>query len=480
MSLNTKKSKTLYLDCSSGISGDMTVAALLDLGADAKVLTEALDSLPLDGYRVEITNVIKSGLKACDFHVILDADHENHDHDMEYLHGEPPVSDDIHTHHDDMHAHSDCQYSNPDDVHTHFGHQHSYHDDMHSHSNGQHSNPDDMHSHSDNQHEHHAPHGRNLQDITEILKSGKLTPRALELALKIFHIIAEAESQVHGKSLQEVHFHEVGAVDSIVDIAAVAVCVDNLDIRQVIIPSLTEGCGQVRCQHGLLPVPVPATTAIVTAYQLPLHLSSVRGELVTPTGAAIAAALRTQEKLPEEFRILRTGLGAGKRNYPIAGVLRAMLIEDSGMEQDHVLMIETNMDDCTGEAMGFVMEELLSHGALDVFYTPIYMKKHRPAYQLSVLCPLEKRQDMEALIFRHTTTIGLRAYEVQRTKLSRKIICLETPWGMADVKCCQFGDEVYYYPESDSIFKLAQENQLSFTEMYHEVKEYAAKNNPLL
>lgn len=468
--LGINSQKTLYLDCSSGISGDMTVAALLDLGADRKVLEDALASLPLEGCRIEISTVTKSGLRACDFHVILDAEHENHDHDMEYLHGHSHGENSgTAIHEPDRHPHD-----HPGRLHSHD--QLPLEQNQSHHSHGQPPLEQGQHHHS--QHPHH--HGRNLNEIRDILSGGRLSERALKLALKIFRIVAEAESQVHGKPLEEVHFHEVGAVDSIVDIAAVSVCIDNLGIENVIIPFLTEGCGQVRCQHGLLPVPVPATTAILTAHQIPLHISSVQGELVTPTGAAIAAALRTHDRLPEEFKIVRTGLGAGKREYETAGILRAMMIEDAGTDYDRILMLETNMDDCTGEAMGFVMEELLTAGALDVFYTPIYMKKHRPAYQLSVMCPPEKRRDMEALIFRHTTTIGLRAYEVQRTKLLRKIISLETPWGMADVKQCQFHDEVYYYPESDSILQLSQANQMSFTEMYHEVKEYAAKNHSIL
>ena len=439
--INNCSGTALYLDCSSGISGDMTVAALLDLGADQKVLLSALASLPLEGYMTEISTVTKSGLKACDFRVILDEIHENHDHDMEYLHG--------HSH--ECHDHKkDPLPGNTD------------------------------HPHENDIHRSHKHHGRTLDDITAVLSAGKLTPRALELALKIFGIVAEAESQVHGKPLSEVHFHEVGAVDSIVDIAAVAVCIDNLGIDRVILPCLTEGTGQVRCQHGLLPVPVPATTAIVTAHRLPLHICDVQGELVTPTGAAIAAALRTDDRLPSEFRILKTGLGAGKRDYQTAGVLRAMLIEETGTEHDTILVMETNMDDCYGEAMGFAMEELLEKGALDAFYTPIYMKKHRPAYKLTVLCDREKRGVMESVIFRHTTTIGLRVYEAERTKLARKIISLETPWGMADIKCCQYGEETYFYPESDSIQELARQNQISFTEMYHEVKKYASEAHPLL
>lgn len=448
--IKTQLKRTLYLDCSSGISGDMTVAALLDLGADPKILRSALDSLPLDGYHIEITDVIKSGLKACDFNVVLEQD--NHDHDMAYLHG----------HEHDSHLKT-CI------------HESSHHEHSHEH---QHTRP---HQHASHEHHHvHSHHGRNLQDITAILSAGKLTPHALELALKIFAIVAQAESLVHGKSLEEVHFHEVGAVDSIIDIAAVAVCLDNLGIERVVLPYLTEGIGQVRCQHGLLPIPVPATTAIVTAHQLPLHICEVQGELVTPTGAAIAAAIRTDAKLPPEFKILKTGLGAGKRDYRTAGVLRAMLIEETAASHDTILVMETNMDDCYGEAMGFVMEELLEKGALDAFYTPIYMKKHRPAYKLTVLCDREKRTAMEDIIFRHTTTIGLRVYETERTRLARKIISLETPWGMADIKCCQYGDELYYYPESDSIQELAKTNNISFTEMYHEVKKYASETHAIL
>lgn len=440
--------KILYLDCSSGISGDMTVAALLDLGADQKVLLAALASLSLEGYRIEISEVKKSGLRACDFHVILDEEHENHDHDMHYLHG--------HAHHAMGHdAHTVSRELSMD--------------------SGEKEQKEAAGMHEK---EHH--HGRNLDEIIQILSAGKLTPRALALAIKIFRIVAEAESQVHGKSLEEVHFHEVGAVDSIIDIAAAAVCIDNLGIERVIVPYLTEGMGQIRCQHGLLPIPVPATAAIVTAHQLPLRICEVQGELVTPTGAAIAAALCTGHQLPSEFKIVKTGLGAGKRSYATAGILRAMLIEESGNDHDKILVMETNLDDCCGEAMGFAMEELLLKGALDAFYTPIYMKKHRPAYKLTILCEREKRKEMEAIIFRHTTTIGLRVYEAKRTKLMRKIISLETPWGMADVKCCQYEDEIYYYPESDSIQKLARENQLSFTELYHEVKNYAANTHFIL
>lgn len=280
------KDHILYLECNSGISGDMTVAALLDLGADRQVLMDALESLPLSGYTIEIKNVFKHGIRACDFDVILAQD--NHDHDMEYLHGnhstcsstfhqETPVSESITAHTEPVHVH------------------------------------------------HHD--ARNLHDIEEIILAGNLTPGARALALRIFRILAEAEAAVHGKSIEEVHFHEVGAIDSIVDIVSVAICMDNLQPVQIVISPLTDGHGQIRCRHGLIPVPVPAVVAIAVGHGLILRSIDVDGELVTPTGAAIAAAIPTQKKLPPEYIIRKVGLGAGKREYPTSGLLRAMLIE---------------------------------------------------------------------------------------------------------------------------------------------------------
>lgn len=424
------KERILYLECNSGISGDMTVAALLDLGADRQVLIDALASLPLSEYSIEINQVFKSGLKACDFNVILS--HDNHDHDMEYLHGH-----DVHTHDHDTHSHAH---------------------DTHSHDHDSHS------------HDHES---RNLNDIIEIITAGSLTTRARALAIRIFRILAEAEAYVHGKSLEEVHFHEVGAVDSIVDIVAAAVCIDNLQPDQIVVSPLTDGYGQIRCQHGLLPVPVPAVAAIAMNQQLVLKQCNVEGELVTPTGAAIAAAIPTTDGLPAEYRISRIGLGAGKRDYATSGLLRAMLLEPVGQdEHDTVLVLETNIDDCTGEALSFTMQQLMEAGALDAFCIPIYMKKSRPAQLLTVICSKQDRERMEAIIFRNTTTIGIRYQEMKRTKLERRILAIETPWGMADVKCTSFGTETYYYPENDSVSRLAELNKCGFPEMYNQIQAY--------
>ena len=447
----------LYLECNSGISGDMTVAALLDLGADRQILLDALSSLPLTGYSIEIKDVYKSGIRACDFNVILD--HDNHDHDMDYLHGHAHSMTDEHDH---SHSH------NLSDEHGQI-HRHD-----HSMTVG------DVHGHDtdESQHKHHHHHdARNLNDITKIIQVGQLSSGAKDLALKIFQILAEAEAAVHGKTLEEIHFHEVGAVDSIVDIVAVAVCIDNLSPSGIVISALTDGKGQIRCQHGLIPVPVPAVTAIAMQNDLTLNISDVEGELVTPTGAAIAAAVRTATTLPKEFRIRRIGFGAGKRDYAATGLLRAMLLQPLSKDtHDTILSLETNVDDCSGEALSYTMQLLLDAGALDAFCIPIYMKKNRPACLLKVLCNPEQRAEMESIIFRNTTTIGIRIQEMQRTKLPRKIFALETPWGMADVKCCTYGNDTYYYPENDSVSRLAKQNGTGFTEMYNMIQAYAREN----
>lgn len=427
-------SKTLYLECYSGISGDMTVAALLDLGADREVLKESLKSLPVGGFRTEITRVKKSGLDACDFSVILEQD--NHDHDMEYLHG------------------SEKSYT---------GHHEHSHEVNHEHHHG--------HTHS---HEHPYEH-RGMKEITEIIQKSEMTVRAKKMAMRVFDILAQAESKAHGVPVEEVHFHEVGAVDSIVDIAAIAICMDNLDISNVIVPVLYEGTGFIRCQHGQIPVPVPAVTHIAETHKLKLKITDIQGELVTPTGAAVVAAFRTSDRLPEDFTMLKTGIGAGKRQYRCPGILRAMLIRETTDLQikDIIWKLETDMDDCGGEMMGHVMNLLMANGAREVHYTPIYTKKNRPAYTLTVICKESEREKLENLIFSETTTIGIRRVEMERTILQREIQKKDTPVGTAIVKACTLPDgNIRYYPEYENVAELAERNQLSFRETYDRIRSY--------
>lgn len=419
--------KKLYLECYSGISGDMTVAALLDLGADQKVLRKVLKSLPIQEFDIRISRVKKAGLDVCDFDVLLNAEFENHDHDMAYLH------------------------------------------------------QGKKHSHGHTAHEAHSHSHRGMKEVMEILEKTDMTRRAYEIAIKIFTILGEAEAKAHGTTLEEVHFHEVGAIDSIVDIVAAAVCLDNLDISEVIIPFLYEGGGTIRCQHGILPVPVPAVANIAAAHHLKLHLTGEQGEYVTPTGAAIAAAIRTSEVLPDAFNIEKIGLGAGKREYERPGILRAFLINTpvmpSHVKMDFIWKLESDIDDCSGEVLGYTMECLLDAGAREVHYLPVQMKKNRPAYELCVLCLEEEIPIMEQIIFSNTTTIGIRRCRMERTVLTREIQIVETFYGAARVKICTVLDGENSesvkrcYPEYESIIDLSRKSGKSYQQIYQMIVE---------
>lgn len=400
--------KTLYLECYSGISGDMTAAALLDLGATEENLRKTLEKLPLDGYELRIGRVQKSGLDACDFDVILEEDH--------------------------VHSHEACSHAHQE------------------------------HGTYTHTHEH-----RTWKDIEQMLEGADLKPRVLELSRQMFRIIAEAEGKVHGRPADEVHFHEVGAVDSIVDIVSAAACMEELGINKVVVSDIWEGQGHVHCQHGILPVPVPAVLQIAAGHGLTLKQTEQQGEMVTPTGAAVAAL--SEGKRPDRFTIEKIGLGAGKREYPRANVLRAMLIKEIQEPEERLWMLESNIDDCSGEALGYAMECLLEAGARDVFFTPVYMKKNRPACQLSVLCDEDQVGEMNAVLFRETTTIGVRRYPVKRDVLERRGEEILTDYGPVQVKVCLFDGKELYYPEYESVKKLARDHGTAYKEMYRLVTE---------
>lgn len=459
--------KTLYLECYSGISGDMTVAALLDLGADRSVLDRVLKSLKVSGFETKISRVVKSGIDACDFDVVLDKEHENHDHDMEYLHGHHHKGHENNHFYDHNHVHEDKAEH--------------FHSHEHNHAHGAGSAQDRHH------HEHCG-----IKEITYIIEHSAMNENAKKIALRIFEILAEAESKAHNVPVDQVHFHEVGAVDSVVDIVSVAVCLDDLDVTEVIVPVLCEGRGTVRCQHGILPIPVPAVANIVNANHLYLKMTEIEGELVTPTGAAIVAAVKTKDKLPETFEIQKIGIGAGKRQYECPGILRAMIISQSAETdeakaqseefknpeignnpkaenqetKDTIIKMETNIDDCSGEVLGFVMERLMKAGARDVHYVPVFMKKNRPAWVLNVICKEEDIETLQNIIFEETTTIGIRYSRMERTILPRETRTLPTPWGEVLAKVCTLNGKEQIYPEYESVAQLSREKEIPFTEIY--------------
>lgn len=443
----------LYLECNYGISGDMAVAALLDAGADRTALEKALASISVKGFKTEIKRVEKNGVSCLDFNVILDSEHENHDHDMNYLFGHESAE---HNHGHGEHFHGHTHHHSEAEEHSHAA-QHEIH-----------------HGEQVHHHEH-----RNLHDVLEIIDKTEMTENARKLAHKIFEIIAQAESKAHSKPVEEVHFHEVGAVDSVVDVIALAVCFDSLHVEKVFVPFLCEGTGTVRCQHGILPVPVPAVANIMQEYHVPLKITGERGEFVTPTGAAFVAAVATEFSLPKNFVLKKIGMGAGKRDYGVPNIVRAMLIETEEKNNpenqltsalhDKIIKLETNIDDSTGEALGFVMDELFASGALDVHYLPCFMKKNRPAWLLVVLCRLEDAAKMEKIIFMHTTTIGIRMSQMERTCLARSECSVEVFGEKAEVKVVDVYGEKRFYPEYERVSRIAQKTKKPFGEVYNKI-----------
>ena len=410
----------LHLEGSSGISGDMTVAALLDLGGDRDRLQRVLNSLPLDGYRIEISRKKPDGIVGCDFNVLLD-DHA-HEHAHEHAHD---------------HAHE--------------------------------------HAH-DHAHEH-----RHLSEVNAIIDRGQMSEPARALAKRMFRIVAAAEAAAHGCSIEEVHFHEVGAVDSIVDIVSAAVLLDDLKIRECIVTGLTEGTGTVRCQHGELPVPVPAVLSIAQAYRIPLRASGVQSELVTPTGIAIAAAIRTRTELPATYLVTKTGIGLGKRSIGRPNLLRASLLEEVEAGSSHpnrIWLLESNIDDSSGETLGFAMERLFAAGARDVHFLPCFMKKNRPAYLLRILCEEAKIPEMERILFSETSTIGVRRIPVERTCMARELVKLSLPCGgSVSAKLCTWQGVVRCYPEYESVRQIAEEKGLSFSVVFQQAMQASGVYN---
>lgn len=396
------ENKLLYLEGASGISGDMTVAALLDLGANREKLDAVLKSMNLEGFEYQVSRKSSYGIAGTDFDVIL---HDHHHHEHEHEHG------------------------------------------------------------------HHHEH-RNLDDVCAVIDRGTMTDGARELAKKIFRIVAEAESKAHGVPVSEVHFHEVGAIDSIVDIVSAAVLIDDLGIRECVVTGLAEGSGYVHCQHGDLPVPVPAVLNIAQAHGIALRTTAANGEMVTPTGIAIAAALRTRDRLPAEYKVEKTGIGLGKRDFGRANILRVMILEET-VDPEQMYVLETNIDDATGETLGLALEKLMAAGASDAHFLPCFMKKNRPAYLLRVIAAAPEIPALERIIFESTTTIGMRKLPVDRICMDREIRTVELPFGTVSVKRCTWNGVVRNYPEYESVRALAERTGKEFQLVFALAKQAA-------
>lgn len=400
----------LYLDCSSGISGNMTLGALLEIVGNEDYLPNELKKLNIDGYKIEISKKIKNGITGTYVDVILENEH-NHNHEHE--HG-----------HEHIHAHE-----------TH--------------------------------HEH-----RNLNDVNTIIDNSGIDEKSKELAKRIFLRVAKAESKVHNKPIEEVHFHEVGAIDSIIDIVGTAILINKINPDKIVSSIVNDGYGFIECAHGKMSVPVPATSEIFANSNVKFRQIDIDTELVTPTGAAIIA------ELAEEFTTLpamvtqKIGWGAGSKDLKIPNVLKVYYGKIEKVNEDFIVM-ETNIDDTSGEIFGYVSEKLFKNGALDVFFTPIFMKKNRPAYRLTVACRSEDLYKLQKIIFRETTTIGIRYRYEHRTELEREELEIDTKYDKLKVKKVKNNGETYIYPEYESMKKIAEENDIPLKELYklNELKE---------
>lgn len=527
----------LSLDLQRGVSGDMMVAALLDAGASFEKVQQALSSLPLSGFSIEKSDVIKSSIRMCDFKVKLVCD--NHDADMEYLfphlfgHDASPEAHDHDHHHEHEHAHHHDHEHHEHHEHEHAAdahntsafaiksltpltsadeqlfsatkplpphdHSHDYehcnsHDHCHDHGHDHEHGHD--HSHGGHSHEH-----RSLQDVYALIDQSLASDPAKKLAKKVFAIIAVAEAKAHGTSPDLVHFHEVGGLDSIADVLSFAVCIDDLQIDTVYASTLGEGYGEIVCQHGLLPIPVPAVSNIVAAHHLPLQSGRCYGELVTPTGAAMVAALEPKFTTPQGMTIISTGYGAGKRAYEKPSFVRAMLLGPvTGTDTasatnntasapawgldlgeigaapygDEIIELKSNIDDTTGELLGALMDKLLAAGAQDVSFRSIFMKKNRPAVELCVLCYEDNVPELTRIILTESSSIGVRFSRQQRLIMKREAGEFASSLGLVKVKRCTLnpalGQHEVIYPEFESIKEIAAQTKLPLKEVEARIK----------
>lgn len=479
--------RVLYFDCFSGISGDMTLGALLDLGLDHGAFLKELDKLNVDGYSIEIKKVVKNGLTGTDVNVILQNDHSSHEqnhsqpeslgHPEQYQHhdghgdkiehnGEKAPSHDFGSHgHDHSHQHD-------------HNHNHDDHGDVQHHGHNHEHDQGNEHQHS---HEHHHGHShehshqeRNLADIENIINKSGLKPGVKAMSTRIFREIARAEAKVHGKNINEVHFHEVGAIDSIVDIVGACICIDMLGVERIYASELHDGKGFVRCAHGLLPVPVPAVMEMLCNSKIPLITEDIPFELVTPTGIGILKMTCSSFGKMPPMSIEKSGYGMGKRETGRFNALRAVvgsLYEHDVVPNDEISILETNIDNMSPEILGYTMEKLLDNGALDVYYTPIYMKKGRPSVMLSVLAKCEDEKKFSDLILRETSTLGIRVNRSARYCMNRELVKVNTMYGDVRVKIASIGDIHKFAPEYEDCKSIAVKTGLPITKVYEMVNE---------
>ena len=416
--------KTLYLDIFSGLSGDMFIGAMLDLGLGLDHLERELAKLPVEGYHLHASRAQRSQIEGTKFDVHLGHHHE----------------------HEDGHAH---------------GHAHGH---EHGHENG---------DEQENRHEHQHEHGRAYSDIRQLIAGSDLSEWVKTKATAVFHRLAVAEGKIHGRSADMVHFHEVGAVDSIVDIVGACVALEFFGRPRVLASAVVDGTGWIHCAHGRFPIPAPATLEILAARGVPISQCEESHELITPTGAALLAEFVETFGPMADLAPERIGFGVGGReNKTRPNVVRAILGRSEAAtahdwESDTVAVLETNLDDANPEWLGYFMDQAMAAGALDVCQTPALMKKNRPGVMLTVLCALTEADKFSELILRHTSAFGLRRTVAERRKLRREFRAVRTPYGEVSVKIGRLdGRVVQSAPEYESCKKRAEEKGVPLKTVY--------------
>ena len=451
-----------YLECFSGISGDMFLGALVDAGVPSETLEKTVTALNV-GARLEIARVMRSGISATKVNVWVD--------------GEKDLPREEYREQQEQHPHS---HERPEHEHEHHGHEYSL--------RGQNEQAEPALRLSKgvsapHEHSHSHDHRRGLTEIREIISAASISEGAKETAITIFEALGGAEAKIHNISLERVHFHEVGAVDAMVDIVCAAVGVEALAVDEIICSPLNVGGGTVKCAHGTFPIPAPATVELLA--DAPVYSTGIQAELVTPTGAAIVKTLVSRFAAFPEMRIEKSGYGAGSRDFPgHPNVVRLTTGEaisntlDATTASETIAVLEANLDDLNPQVFGYVMDRLLEEGALDAFGMPVQMKKNRPGMLLTVLCRPGDASKLTQLIFTETTTLGVRRREEMRQTLARRWEDVGTRWGEVRIKIASMnGTVTNFAPEYEDCRLIAAQHHVPLKQVMGEaVEAYLAKN----
>ena len=414
--------RTIYLDCGMGAAGDMLMAALLELCPEKQEeFLGKMNGLGLPGVKVEAEPAVKCGITGTHMNVTV--------------FGEEEESEDVHDH-GHTHSHEACESAAADGLHSHAhshdGHDH-HHEDHDAHSDAHH-HADHVHSHDGHDHSHHHHHHSTMAGIASIIEGLEIPAPVKEDMKAVYALIAEAEAHAHGMPVDQIHFHEVGTMDAVADIAGVCLLFHELGADQIIASPVHVGSGHVHCAHGILPVPAPATAHILQG--IPVYSTQVQGELCTPTGAALLKHFVKEFREMPVMTTSKIGYGMGKKDFERANCVRAFL-GDTAETGDEIAELSCNLDDMTAEAIGFAEEALFEAGALEVYTIPVGMKKSRPGILLTCMCRREDEKKMVELLFRHTTTLGVREHISRRFTLKRREETVETAYGPVRKKISQ-------------------------------------------